>query len=68
MKRIIICSDGTWNGPEKLNKKQYPTNVIKFARGIAPKDENDVKQVSFLLIGVLVLIMILHLVEHLEKV
>ena len=47
MKRIIICSDGTWNGPEKLNKKQYPTNVIKFARGIAPKDENDVKQVVF---------------------
>jgi uncharacterized protein (DUF2235 family) len=47
MKRIIICSDGTWNRPEKLNKKEYPTNVLKFARGIAPKDTNNVKQVVF---------------------
>ncbi|TRX57213.1 T6SS phospholipase effector Tle1-like catalytic domain-containing protein [Thalassomonas sp. M1454] len=31
MKRIIICADGTWNRPEQLNKKQYPTNVLQFA-------------------------------------
>jgi len=47
MKRIIICSDGTWNRPEKLHKKSYPTNVLKFARGIAPNDDSDVKQVVF---------------------
>ena len=47
MKRIIICSDGTWNRPEKLNKKEYPTNVLKFARGIAPKDNDHIKQVVF---------------------
>ena len=48
MKRIIICSDGTWNRPERLNHKEdYPTNVLKFARGIKPNDKNDVKQVVF---------------------
>lgn len=47
MKRIIICSDGTWNRPEKLNKKEYPTNVLKFARGIAPHDDDGIKQVVF---------------------
>lgn len=47
MKRIIICSDGTWNRPEKLNAKSYPTNVLKFARGIAPKDDNNTKQIVF---------------------
>jgi uncharacterized protein (DUF2235 family) len=47
MKRIIICSDGTWNSPEKLNVKSYPTNVLKFARGISTKGDNDIKQVVF---------------------
>lgn len=47
MKRIIICSGGTWNRPEKLNKKSYPTNVLKFARGIASKDDNGTVQVVF---------------------
>lgn len=47
MKRIVICSDGTWNRPEKLNIKSYPTNVLKFARGIAPKDDNGITQVIF---------------------
>mgnify|MGYP000132639946 CR=1 FL=1 len=47
MKRIVICADGTWNRPEQLNKKQYPTNVLQFARAIAPKDQNNIKQVVF---------------------
>ena len=47
MKRIIICADGTWNRPEQLNKDDYPTNVLKFARGIAPHDSKGVKQVVF---------------------
>lgn len=46
-KRIIICADGTWNRPEQLGKDEYPTNVLKFARGIAAKDAKGVKQVVF---------------------
>lgn len=47
MKRIIICADGTWNRPEENIEKDFPTNVLKFARGIAPKDKSDIKQVVF---------------------
>ncbi|MGJ8651002.1 MAG: DUF2235 domain-containing protein [Opitutaceae bacterium] len=46
-KRIVICADGTWNRPEQLNKDQYPTNVLKFARGISQQTTDDVKQVVF---------------------
>lgn len=47
MKRIIICADGTWNRPEGEGYKDEPTNVIKFARGIAPTDAQGIKQVVF---------------------
>lgn len=47
MKRIIICSDGTWNRPEENLEEDVPTNVLKFARGIAPVDEQGVKQIVF---------------------
>lgn len=47
MKRIVICADGTWNRPERLGKDEYPTNVLKFARGIAPHDSKGIKQVVF---------------------
>jgi len=47
MKRLIICADGTWNRPETATGKEQPTNVLKFARGIAPKGEDGVKQVVF---------------------
>lgn len=47
MKRIIICADGTWNRPEGETYKDDPTNVIQFARGIAPTDEQGRKQVVF---------------------
>jgi len=51
MKRIIICADGTWNRPEVDVEKDFPTNVLKFARGIAPKgydkDGKEVKQIVF---------------------
>ena len=36
MKRIIICLEGSWKRPEKLNKKEYLTNVLMSARGISP--------------------------------
>jgi len=46
-KRIVICADGTWNRPEQLDKDEYPTNVLKFARALAPHDAEGVKQVVF---------------------
>ena len=47
MKRIIICADGTWNRPEQPGSDEYPTNVLKFARGIAAHDADGIKQVVF---------------------
>ncbi len=43
MKRIIICSDGTWQSPES----DHPTHVMRLARGIAPEDAEGNKQVVF---------------------
>lgn len=43
MKRIVICSDGTWNSPEDAQ----PTNVLRFSRAISPRDETGKKQVVF---------------------
>lgn len=42
-KRIVICSDGTWNDPEKPN----PTNVLRVARAIAPVASDGRPQVVF---------------------
>jgi uncharacterized protein (DUF2235 family) len=48
MKRIIICSDGTWNTPDsKDHKKTKPSNVVKMQRAIKPKDAKGVTQVVF---------------------
>ncbi len=47
MKRIVICADGTWNRPEQLDKEQYPTNVLSFARHLLPEDQAGTKQVVF---------------------
>jgi uncharacterized protein (DUF2235 family) len=46
MKRIVICADGTWNRPEKNVKEDFPTNVLKLARGVA-NDNQDIKQIVF---------------------
>ena len=47
MKYIVICADGTWNRPEQLGRDDYPTNVLRFARGIAPRGRGGKKQVVF---------------------
>ncbi len=47
MKRIIICSDGTWNRPERLGKDDHPTNVLKVARGIETLAPNNIEQIVF---------------------
>lgn len=47
MKKIVICADGTWNRPEKNLKEDFPTNVLKLARGLAVNDNDQDKQVVF---------------------
>jgi len=42
-KRIVICSDGTWNDPED----KFPTNVLRMARAIRPVASDGMKQVVF---------------------
>lgn len=47
MKRIVICADGTWNRPEQNPRKDFPTNVLKLARAIAPVGDDGVPQQVF---------------------
>lgn len=47
-KRLIVCSDGTWNTPDqKTNEGYCPTNVIKFARALKPSASDGIPQVVF---------------------
>lgn len=43
MKRIVICSDGTWQSPESDN----PTHLMRLARGIAPAGTGGARQVVY---------------------
>jgi uncharacterized protein (DUF2235 family) len=47
MKRIVICADGTWNRPEKDLAQDFPTNVLKLARAIKPRDKELSQQVFY---------------------
>jgi uncharacterized protein (DUF2235 family) len=47
-KRLIICSDGTWNAPDQKERGKYnPTNVTKMARAIKPVSSDSKQQVVF---------------------
>lgn len=46
-KRIVICSDGTWNRPEEDLEKDVPTNVLRLARAIRPVAFDGVPQQVF---------------------
>lgn len=46
-KRIVICSDGTWNRPEKNPKEDFPTNVLRLARAIQPVGKDGTPQQVF---------------------
>ncbi len=47
-KRIVICSDGTWNTPDQKEGGKYrPTNVVKIARAVAPISFDGKPQVLF---------------------
>ena len=47
MANIVICADGTWNRPEDDIEKNFPSNVLKLARSIAP-DKGEKKQLVFM--------------------
>lgn len=47
MKRIVVCSDGTWNRPEEDLAKDVPTNVLRIARAIQPVSADGVPQQVF---------------------
>ena len=48
MKRIIICSDGTWNTPDQ----ESPSNVTEIARAVLPTGPDGTPQVVFYDAGV----------------
>lgn len=45
MKRLVVCCDGTWNAPEKLDPAvRRSSNVLKLSRAISPSDKKNVVQ------------------------
>ena len=44
MKRIIICADGTW---ASADIGSHPSNVVKIARAILPRDSKGIPQMVF---------------------
>ena len=46
-KKIVICSDGTWNKPEEDLNKDFPTNVLRLSRAIKPFGKDSVPQQVF---------------------
>lgn len=47
MANIVICADGTWNRPEDDIEKNFPTNVLKLARSIAPNSREKKQHVFY---------------------
>ena len=47
-KRLIVCSDGTWNRPDQRRGGEIrPTNVVKMWRAIERVAPGEVRQVKF---------------------
>jgi uncharacterized protein (DUF2235 family) len=52
MKRLIVCSDGTWQRPDQQwSGKRTPTNVVKLKERVA-KQDGDVQQIAWYRPGV----------------
>lgn len=48
MKRLVICCDGTWNTPDQKDGQTVaPSNVVKFARAVRARDDDDVHQIMY---------------------
>lgn len=53
MKRLVVCTDGTWNSRDRARADGHGlTNVAKLCAGIAPRDVTGVPQRSTYLAGV----------------
>jgi len=53
VKRLIICSDGTWNKPDQKDRgERHPSNVTKIARAIKPETPQNIAQVVYYQIGI----------------
>ncbi len=47
-KRLIVCSDGTWNTPDQRRGGEFrPSNVVKMWRAIENMAPGDIQQVKF---------------------
>ncbi len=47
-KRIVICSDGTWNTPDQKDRgKIRPSNVARMALAVAREDARGMRQLVF---------------------
>ncbi|MCK4329862.1 DUF2235 domain-containing protein [candidate division WOR-3 bacterium] len=47
-KRIVICSDGTWNTPDQKDEGEYrPSNVVKIARAVDTFSQDEKHQIVF---------------------
>lgn len=48
MRRLIVCSDGTWNTPDHMDRGVLaPTNVVKMARAVPPQAPDETTQIVF---------------------
>ncbi|MGH9869907.1 MAG: DUF2235 domain-containing protein [Candidatus Polarisedimenticolia bacterium] len=48
MKRIVICSDGTWNVPDQTDRgERRPSNVVHINRAIAQASSDGTSQIVF---------------------
>lgn len=48
MKRLVLCCDGTWCFPDQSDgETSCPSNVTKFALGVADRDKDGVEQILF---------------------
>ncbi|MBF9002508.1 DUF2235 domain-containing protein [Vibrio nitrifigilis] len=47
MANIVVCSDGTWNRPEDDISKDFPSNVLKLARGVSPLGQQTRQHVFY---------------------
>jgi len=47
-KRIVICTDGTWNKPEQTDQgTACSTNVVKIVAAVRPQDSKGMTQVVY---------------------
>lgn len=48
MRRLVVCSDGSWNTPERKAGGVFaPSNVVKMARAILPEAPDGISQAIF---------------------